>query len=85
MSNAPVSDTHRLREPVFTGSSGSVNVVVVMLQSLVPMSVPGSGVPSAPACHSALVASRLLALRHAACAWNQVILADGVTPAIDTA
>ena len=56
-----------------------------MLQSVVPLSGPGSGVPATAACHSAFDGSRLRAFSHAACAWNQVICADGVTPARLTA
>src|SRR5262245_15398030 len=80
MSKAPVSDTQRLREPVAT-----LAPAVMMLQSLVPLSVPESGVPSAAICHSWFVGSRLPALRQAAPAWNHVRLADGVTPGIDAA
>jgi hypothetical protein len=64
---------------VFTGSSGSVNVVEVVLQSVVPLSGPRSGVPITAACHSAFDGSRLRAFSHAACAWNHVMFADGST------
>src|SRR5579862_4335331 len=79
MSKAPTSDTHRLREPVLA------TLKLPTLQSLVPLSVPGSGVPYAERCHSALVKSRLPALRQAASAWNQSMYADGVAPGIETA
>src|SRR5262245_53656611 len=73
MSKAPRADTHRLREPVRDAWTPS------LLQSVGPLSGPGSGVPFAPNCHSALVGSRLPALAHASCAWNHVANADGVT------
>src|SRR4029453_15255644 len=40
-----------------------------LLQFVVPLSGPASGVPVAPNCHSALVGKRLPALAHASCAW----------------
>ena len=49
----------------------------MLLQSVVPLSAPGSGVPITAACHSAFEGSRLRAFSHAACAWNQVSDADG--------
>ena len=53
-----------------------------MLQALTPSpAAPGSGVPAAAACHSALVSRRLPWLAQAATAWNQVAKPDGVTPA----
>ena len=51
----------------------------LLLQSVVPLSGPASGVPVAPICHSALVGSRLPALAHASCAWNHVMFAAGIT------
>jgi len=44
-----------------------------------------SGVPSAAACHSALVGSRFPAFRAAAAAWNQETYRAGRTPGIETA
>ncbi len=85
MSKAPRADTQLLRDPVFTGSSGSVKVVEVVLQSVAPLSGPGSGVPATAACHSAFDGNRLRAFSHAACASNHVAYADGVTPAKLTA
>ena len=62
MSYAPRADLQLLREPVFTALGPKV------LQSVEPLSGPGSGVPITAACHSALVGSRLRAFSHAACA-----------------
>src|SRR5215813_4269259 len=59
MSNAPRAETQLDREPVGVGSWPDWNV---LLQSVVPSSRPGSGVPVAAVCHSALVGSRLRAL-----------------------
>src|SRR5262245_64842954 len=70
MSNAPCADTQLAREPVGVGSWPDWNVV---LQSVVPSSDPGSGVPTTAACHSALVGSRLRALLHAVLAGNHVL------------
>ncbi|MGH6630333.1 MAG: hypothetical protein ACREB3_11440, partial [Burkholderiales bacterium] len=53
---------------------------VALLQSVLPLSGPGSGVPATAICHSALVGRRLPALAQACWAWNQVILLEGVTP-----
>ena len=75
MSKAPSVDTQLLRDPVAT----VVNTLCV-LQSVVPLSGPGSGVPTTAACHSAFDGSRLRAFLHATCAWNQVMFADGFTP-----
>src|SRR5436190_8513275 len=75
MSNAPRADVQLLREPLFT-----VVPTLVQLQSVVPLSAPGSGVPITAACHSAFEGSRLRAFSHAACAWNHVTFADGRTP-----
>src|SRR5262245_9730799 len=80
MSKAPRAETQLLREPV-----GATVRVLKVLQSVVPSSGPGSGVPLAPTCHSAFVGSRLAALAHASCAWNQVMSADGVALARLTA
>src|SRR3990170_6168000 len=54
MSKAPNLDLQLLREPVSTTADAAT-----ILQSVVPLSVPGSGVPAAAICHSALVRSRL--------------------------
>ena len=56
------------------GMSGHV------LQSVVPLSGPGSGVPVTPTCHSAFVGNRLPALAHASCAWNQLMRRAGISP-----
>jgi hypothetical protein len=79
MSNAPRAETQALREPVPTAT------LVALLQSVARLSGPGSGVPFAPTCHSALVGSRLPALAHASWAWNQVTFADGISEARLTA
>ena len=63
MSKAPRADTQPLRDPV----AATANVLAV-LQSVVPLSGPGSGVPVTAACHSAFDGSRLRAFSHAACA-----------------
>src|SRR4051794_41106969 len=53
MSNPPQRDTQLARDPVVPGSvTGTPSWV--MLQSVLPLSVPGSGVPAAAPCHSAL-------------------------------
>src|SRR5262245_37616806 len=75
MSKAPRADTQALREPVFT----TVAKLATVLQSLIPSSGPGSGVPFAPTCHSELVGSRLPLLAHASCAWNHVMNAEGIS------
>jgi hypothetical protein len=72
MSNAPRADLQPLREP-----AGIALNALAVLQSVVPSSGPGSGVPATAACHSAFDGKRLPALSHAACAWNHVMLADG--------
>jgi hypothetical protein len=74
MSNAPRADTQALRAPVLS----TVNVPPV-LQSVLPSSGPGSGVPLAPTCHSALVGSRFPELAQASCAWNQVMRDEGIS------
>ena len=51
-----------------------------VLQSVVPLSPPGSGEPVTAICHSALLGSRLPALAQAMLAWYQVMYADGTTP-----
>src|SRR5262249_3556438 len=79
MSKAPSAETQLLRSPVPTA------IVPVVLQSVMPLSGPGSGVPTTAACHSALEGRRLPEFVHACCAWNQVIHADGVTPSTLTA
>src|SRR5262249_8526232 len=60
MSKTPQFDLQLDREPVLTASS-----TLLTLQSVVPSSVPGSGVPAAAPCHSRFVSSRLPASRHA--------------------
>jgi hypothetical protein len=75
MSNAPRDDLQALRDP-----AGIAANALAVLQSVVPSSDPGSGVPVTAACHSAFDGSRLPELSHAACAWNHVMLADGCTP-----
>src|SRR5215470_10789833 len=74
-SRTPRAETQAVRAPVSTTS-----VVTPMLQSVVPLSVPGSGVPFAPTCHSALVGNRLAELAHASCAWNHVMNCAGISP-----
>jgi hypothetical protein len=74
MSKAPRADTHSAREPVRDRAP-----VVAVLQSVVLSSGPGSGVPDAPSCHSALVGRRLPELAHASSAWNHEMLADGIS------
>jgi hypothetical protein len=51
MSNMPHADLHFDREPVLDG------LPVDTLVSVVPLSVPGSGVPAAAPCHSRFVQS----------------------------
>src|SRR5262245_27221209 len=75
MSNAPRADTQFRRDLV-----SAVASVLFVLQSVVPLSLPGSGLPAAAACHSAFVGSRLREFLQACCAWNQVIHPDGMTP-----
>src|SRR6185369_12230758 len=72
MSKAPRAEVQLARVPVRDRTP------LAVLQSVVPLSGPGSGVPFAPTCHSALVGSRLPALAHASCAWNQVMNAEGM-------
>ena len=74
MSKAPRADLQLLRDPVRDAEP------IALLQSVVPLSGPGSGVPATAACHSAFDGRRLRAFSQAACAWNQVRFADGVTP-----
>ena len=73
------AETQLLRSPVPSA------IMPVVLQSDVPSSGPGSGVPTTAACHSALDGRRLPEFVQACCAWNQVIHADGVTPSTLTA
>src|SRR5262249_21434687 len=80
MSKTPQLDLQLDREPVFTAP-----LATEMSQSVVPLSVPGSGVPAAAPCHSRFVSSRFPESRHAWFAWNQVMHALGCTPGIDTA
>src|SRR5262245_52543777 len=76
MSKAPRSETHLLRAPVSATVPLPPSGTSAVLQSVVPSSGPGSGVPFAATCHSALVGSRLPALAHASCAWNHVMNAE---------
>jgi hypothetical protein len=73
MSKAPRAEMQAPREPVLD------TMLLALLQSVARLSGPGSGVPSAPACHSALVGSLLPELAHASCAWNHVMCADGIS------
>src|SRR5262249_42086809 len=75
MSKAPRADLQLLREPVSTAAS-----TLFVLQSVVPLSGPGSGVPATAACHSAFDGSRLRAFLHAASAWNPVMFPAGGPP-----
>jgi len=74
MSKAPRADTQLAREPVSDTEPPS------LLQSVVPLSGPGSSVPATAACHSAFEGSRLRAFSQAACAWNHVTNLEGVIP-----
>src|SRR5262249_50521636 len=80
MSNTPHADLQLDREPVGDGAN-----VLPTLQSVEPLSVPGSGVLAAAPCHSRFVSSRFPEPRHAWFAWNHVMQALGCTPGIDTA
>jgi len=73
ISKAPRAETQLLREPVRERPS------LAVLQSVVPLSGPGSGVPFTPICHSAFVGSRLPELAQASCAWNQVMFDEGIS------
>src|SRR5262249_32991986 len=75
MSNAPRADLQALRDP-----AGIAANALAVLQSVVPSSDPGSGVPVTAACHSAFDGSRLPELSHAARPWNHVMLAGGCPP-----
>jgi hypothetical protein len=75
MSKAPRVETHPGRDPV-----ASTSKALAVLQSRVPSSGPGSGVPATAACHSAFVGRRLAAFVHACCAWNQAMKAEGSPP-----
>src|SRR5438477_9534376 len=79
MSNAPQLDLQFERDPVLTGPGEFT------LQSDVPLSVPGSGVPAAASCHSRFVSSRFPESRHSCPAWNQLMQAVGSTPGMETA
>jgi hypothetical protein len=59
MSNTPHADLQFDRDPVSDGAN------VLTLQSVVPLSVPGSGVLAAARCHSSLRTSRLPESVHA--------------------
>jgi len=80
MSKAPTSETHADRDPVSAAAK-----VLSVLQLVVPLSVPGSGVPRAASCHSWLVGRRFPEFLAAAPAWNLVRKAEGVTPGIEAA
>jgi hypothetical protein len=80
MSKAPRAETQLLREPVRVAANA-----LFVLQSVVPLSGPGSGVPTTAPCHSAFDGRRFAAFSHATCAWNHVTCADGVAPARLTA
>src|SRR5262249_49901658 len=58
MSNTPQLDLQFEREPVLTGPPP-------VAQSVVPLSVPGSGVPAAARCHSSLRTNRFPETAHA--------------------
>lgn len=79
MSRVPHPDTQLEREPVATAAAPR------MLQSLVPLSAPVSGVLAAAYCHSAFVRSRLPDAAHACAAWNHDAHVLGGTPATETA
>jgi len=66
--------------PLPPAAAATTAPAVAVLQSVVPLSPPGSGVPITAACHSAFDGSRLRAFSHAACAWNQVVREDGMPP-----
>src|SRR5215468_641646 len=80
MSNAPHAEVQFERDPVSEGAP-----VFPTLQSVVPLSVRGSGVLAAAPCHSRLVTRCLPESRHAWFAWNQVMHALGSTPGMETA
>src|SRR5262247_42756 len=67
MSKAPRAETQLLRVPVGVTAPAPPATASATLQSVVPSSVPGSGVPFAAACHSAFVGSRLPELAQASC------------------
>src|SRR5262245_54577986 len=73
MSKAPRADTQLLREPE------GATVPVALLQSVVPLSCPGSGLPFAPVCHSVFVGRRFAELAQASWAWNQVMRPEGIS------
>ena len=79
MSLAPQAETQFDRDPVATVAMEAV------LQSCAPGLAPGSGVPAAACCHSALVGRRLPELASACSAWNHVIKAEGLTPVTERA
>jgi DNA-binding winged helix-turn-helix (wHTH) protein len=64
MSNTPQLDLQVAREPVFTASK-----TFPVLQSDVPLSVPGSGVPAAARCHSPFLPDSTGRCSHAR--WNR--------------
>src|SRR5262245_29299655 len=80
MSEAPQFEVQLERLPVLAGPGEFVTQVVEPSSAL-----PGSGVPAAAPCHSALVSRRLSERRQACCDWNQVMQALGRTPATETA
>src|SRR5262245_5624658 len=73
MSNTPHADLQFDRDPVLTGPAEFT------AQSVVPLSVPGSGVLAAARCHSPFLTSRFPDSAHASFAWNHVMHALGNT------
>src|SRR5262245_42088226 len=69
MSKAPRDETQPLRPPVSVTDPLPPSFTSAVLQSVVPLSGPGSWVPLAATCHSAFVGRRLPELAHASCAW----------------
>src|SRR5262249_55970113 len=80
MSNTPQLDLQLDREPVFTVPPGEI------LQSVVPLSVPGSGVPAAARCHSWFVASaRCAGARWTTARWSADPSTNGGPTSFDRA
>src|SRR5688572_1903521 len=80
MPRAPHAETQLDREPVATAAAPR------MLQSLVPLSPPVSGVLAAAYCrYSSFVRRRFPDAAHACAAWNHEAHVLGETPATDTA
>jgi hypothetical protein len=59
MSNTPQLDLQAAQDPVAVGPFAPT------AQSVVPLSVPGSGVPAAAPCHSRFVINRFPDSKHA--------------------